>query len=488
MKNRIIIGIIFLATFLRFYNYENRWALAYDQAWFAVIGRYAVDTFQLPLLGPFASGGPFQTGGEWFWIVMIGTIMNRSWVLSPWIFITFLSIFQVYLLYVLGCKFKNKNFGYILAILGAVSTSQSLQATNLTSQMTASLCATVFLIALILYIKEKKLRYLFFQALFVGLSSAIHLQGILLLPALFIGLILSKSFAVKKLGLVAIGLAIPWVPVLIVDVQHGFFNTKNMLMYTIQPQSQIPYEALGRRWLTFLLEYIPSSWARIIGGFSIIGYLELVIVGIMLLIQAIKKKLPVEMWIVAISTLVITIILRYIRTPLFENYITFMHPFVFLLVGWVIYSIFTKSKPLGFVVLTILVFSSSFVTLQDVSHSTNDTARETTRYVEVLKRKYPGKKFAIYDYKYGYTYKSLPLTLYLQTENLISDDGIRIGMTVASIGAQKIFVPHKSIDGEVGAYQLFELSASSSADLGVAQWAFINPSQVYKSVEDWWRN
>ncbi len=35
--------------------------LGYDQASFAILGKHAVDTFSLPLLGPFSSDSPFQT-------------------------------------------------------------------------------------------------------------------------------------------------------------------------------------------------------------------------------------------------------------------------------------------------------------------------------------------------------------------------------------------------------------------------------------------
>lgn len=181
----VLIVILSISSFLRFYSYDTRWGLAYDQAWFAVIARHALNTFQLPFMGPFASGGPFQTGGEWFWIVMAGTLLNPYSVLSPWVFITLLSIFQVYLLYVLGKQYVGKGFGYILAILGGVSISQVLQSTNLTNQMPSSLCASLLLLFAVMYIKKQKPIYLFLAGLSVGLSSSIHLQGVLLLIPLF---------------------------------------------------------------------------------------------------------------------------------------------------------------------------------------------------------------------------------------------------------------------------------------------------------------
>ena len=49
--------IIAIACFLRFYNYDNRWGLAYDQAYGAIVGKYALTEGKIPLVGPFSSAG-----------------------------------------------------------------------------------------------------------------------------------------------------------------------------------------------------------------------------------------------------------------------------------------------------------------------------------------------------------------------------------------------------------------------------------------------
>lgn len=48
----LLLVIVLFASFWRFYNYENRWTLHQDQARDAVIGLYAIEIRQLPLLGP----------------------------------------------------------------------------------------------------------------------------------------------------------------------------------------------------------------------------------------------------------------------------------------------------------------------------------------------------------------------------------------------------------------------------------------------------
>ncbi len=480
-------GILLFASFLRFYNYDTRWGLAYDQAWFAVIARHALNTFQLPFLGPFASGGPFQTGGEWFWIVMAGTLLNPFSVISPWIFITLLSIFQVYLLYVLGKQYGGKSFSYIIAILGAVSISQVLQATNLTNQMPSSLCASLLLIAFVLYLKNNNIIYLFLSGFAVGLSSSIHLQGVLLLIPLFGFIVITKSTNPKKIFFIGAGILLPWIPVLLVDLQNNFYNTKNMLMYFTSSQSKVSYDELGRRWLTFLTDYVPTSWGRIVGGNILFGYLEIILVGVTFLVTLYKKIIEKKWIIVIVSTVLMTIALRYIRTPLYENYTTFIHPFVLLLIAWSILNLYRFNKYAAILVLGIIVSFSSISLWKDIGNSTNFTNISTKQYVSFLKNKFPDEKFAIYDFNYGNKQNTLPLVLYLQTEGLLDDMGRRIGMVIVANSTIKIN-PHKAIYGGNGGYQLVDLTASDSAELQKAKWAFVNPSIIYNSVQYWYKD
>ena len=52
-----VIAILLISIFLRFYNFENRWGLAYDQARDVLVAREGLNSFGLPLIGPFASAG-----------------------------------------------------------------------------------------------------------------------------------------------------------------------------------------------------------------------------------------------------------------------------------------------------------------------------------------------------------------------------------------------------------------------------------------------
>ncbi len=486
-NNLPLIAILFLGAILRFYNYPDRWGIAYDQAWFATIAHYALDTYQLPLLGPFASGGPFQTGGEWFWVLMLGIAPFPYVVNAPWIFLTVLSVVQIFVSYVLGVVYKNKSFGLLLAFLCAISSTLVLQSTNLTNQMLISMISTVFLIFSILYLRIPKISTLFYASLCVGLASAMHFQGVILLPALFLLILVSKSFQFKRIVTVILGVVVPWLPVLYVDTQNNFFNTINILTYYKNPQSQASYEVLGRRWLTFIFDYIPTSWGYVVGGNRWMGYLEVTLVSLLVLKKFIKRKITKEFLFVISTIATLTIVLRYLKIPLYENYINFLHPFIFLVVALSVFFIFRFSKILGIGFICLIAIFSFQRINENVSISTNTTATQSAELAKILKGKYPGEKFAIYDFGDSQGHRSMPLSYYLLVDGLADSSGRKIGLAAATIGGQLEFQSHKLIFGEFGKSQIFDLSSSSEAELLHSGWNDRSPEHVYNSVQNWYK-
>ena len=267
-------AILFLAIALRFYDYNDRYGLAYDQAHDAVVSRYAVSENKIPLLGPFSSAGPFQTGGEWYWLLMIPISIYPYSILSPWIFITILYVIFVACIILLGKEIKGNVFGLFVGALAAVSTAQISQSLNLTNQAPHALIALLAIWAMLRFIKKKKDKYLFFIAFFVSLSISIHLQGVALMIFLLLTIILTGIPSKKGVIVILAGLLIPLSPILIYDIWHDFFNIRNMVNYYLFDQYKISFDVLGRRWLTYVGEFLPQSWSYIIGGLVISGYIQ----------------------------------------------------------------------------------------------------------------------------------------------------------------------------------------------------------------------
>ena len=472
-------AILFLAIALRFYDYNDRYGLAYDQAHDAVVSRYAVSENKIPLLGPFSSAGPFQTGGEWYWLLMIPISIYPYSILSPWIFITILYVIFVACIILLGKEIKGNVFGLFVGALAAVSTAQISQSLNLTNQAPHALIALLAIWAMLRFIKKKKDKYLFFIAFFVSLSISIHLQGVALMIFLLLTIILTGIPSKKGVIVILAGLLIPLSPILIYDIWHDFFNIRNMVNYYLFDQYKISFDVLGRRWLTYVGEFLPQSWSYIIGGLVISGYIQIVSVSLILAYSFLKKRISKEWLIIGISTLFMIGLLRYIRTPLYGSYLVFLHPFIFLLTGYFIITIYNKYKILGILVFIFLFLGSFLRSINDMNGAYNYTRVVSDLLIEKLIHKYPQEKFAIYDQDFEGRDKSLPLVLFLEGKNKISNKGIRVGISIHS-------VVYPLVAGDRGGYGLYDLTASSSAELQKSRWVFVNPSEIYRNTEEWY--
>lgn len=478
-----VILILVIAVFLRFYNYENRWGIAYDQAHDALVARHAVAERKIPLLGPFSSAGPFQTGGEWYWLLMIPTALYPYSVLSPWIFMTALYVVFVVVMIIVGTKLEGKKFGLISGMLAAVSTAQIAQGVSLTNQTPQSIFALLAILFMVKFIQEKKPRLLFFMSLCIGLAASIHLQGAVLVLFLVATIILTRTFKVNHIALAAFGLLIPILPIFLYDVWHDFFNIRNMFQYYLYDQYKISLDVLGRRWLTFAGDFIPRVWSNIIGGLLPAGFLQIIGIVTVSVYLGLNKKLKKEWIILLVSTVGMITILRYTRILLFDSYLVFLHPFILLLSGFFIMKTFTLNRVLGLVVFLGIV---ALTVTQDIPHlkgGYNYTAHIVSLQKKALFDRYPNTQFAVYDHGYRQKDKSLPLALFLDVEGKISDNGHKIGVYIQTT-QYRVDIP--VMLGEKGEYQLVDLEGFSSFDLSRDQWALVNPSEIYRTTEEWY--
>lgn len=475
--------IVLLAAFLRFFDYGNRWGLAYDQAHDAILARYAVNNFQFPLVGPFASGAQFQTSGIWYWFLMAATVVYQNSVLTPWVIVSISYVGFVFLMVLIGKELINKEFGLLTGFLTAISTAQITQSTNLT--LTAPMCfvSALAILSIIKYSKTPHKKFLFLLGLSCGLAPTIHLQGVLLVLLLPVFVVFFKIKNPKLLGIILIGILLPLIPLLIFDLKNNFVNSLGLLNYLLVAQYKTSYQVLGRRWLTYLTVFWPKSWALIIGGYSIIAYLSVFIFAVALVNKFLKKDLN-KVWLtLVVSFAIIIVAMRYVRNPLFDSYLVFLHPFILLFTALAIFWLYKKNIYLGLLFLAVISIGSFRQDYLSIAGATNNTYIQAQKMETVLVNNAPNKKFTFYDFRYRTSSLSVPLTMLLYKDNKISDNGIKVGMLYSTVSAKPIFP--KIYGGKTG-YQILNLNSSTSAELLKTGWILTNPSKIYNSTENWY--
>lgn len=479
----VFISLIVLAAFFRFYNYQNRWGLAYDQAHDALVARHALEARKIPLVGPFSSAGAFQTGGEWYWLIMIGTLLNQDTVISPWIFITILYVLFVVFIVLVGAEFYGKKFGILVGFLATVSTAQIAQSTNLTNQSPLALISLFGIWSMVRFVKTGKMKYLFFLGLITSFAPTIHMQGILLALLLFITIVFSRVTSLRGIIILLFGIIIPLIPLIIFDLKNDFVNIQNMWNYYFHDQFKISYEVLGRRWLTYVGVFLPAAWGHIVGGSAVVGYLLGGLLSFFTVRDIFNKKITKEWLIIITSFICMIVIVRYTRTPLFDSYLVVLHPFILLLSGWVLHKLFRKKMIVGVIMFLFIVGGSIKKDIVEILRAENYSAIETTSRVDTILKKYPQQQFAVYSYRYYWADKNLTLSLFLDAKNLSDDNGRRIGFVIASRSGE---FAYPVIMGEKKGYQILDLQSSSGAELAKAQWVLVNKRQIYEATEDWY--
>ncbi|MCX8009417.1 MAG: hypothetical protein N3A54_07030 [Patescibacteria group bacterium] len=118
---------------------------------------------------------------------------------------------------------------------------------------------------------------------------------------------------------------------------------------------------------------------------------------------------------IGISGIMMIVVLRYTRTPLFSSYLVFLHPFIFFLTGVFIFRLFRLSRLIGIVSLIIVVLFSIRKSFQEIQHGTNHAAQQGNSWSTFLFNKYPETTFSVYVPNFDNTIKTsaVVLSLYL---------------------------------------------------------------------------
>ncbi len=470
-----------LAVFLRFVNYFNRWGLAYDQARDIIVSTFALTHHLLPLTGPFSSAGQFVYGPQWVWIVSLFVAFPGG-VLTPWIIQTLLYVLMVLIMFLIGKEIFGKNFGLLVAFLTTISTAQLGQSTNLVSPSMAGIFSIVAVYFFIRYIKYSKNLDAFLLGFLVANTINIHFQAIGLIFLLPIGFLFSKR-KLKSLLILGVGAFIPFIPLLIFDLQNNFFESRNMLDYYLFGQNRL---YVPNRWLTYAGVFWPKAWSGIIGGQALMGYFFAGTLSIIALWEIVKKKIDRNILGLLVSFSLVFVMLRYYKGVIFDGYIVFLHPFVLVFSAWVIYKLFKFNKIVACLLLIIIFGLTMFANYQEITSATNNTAKEVTILKQELLQKFPNQKFSVYDYKFSQVNRSYPFVMYMSKDNKIDDGGMKIGLANFNSNDKMRKDLPIIINDKLG-FQVYDLSSSTSAILLRDKWIFVDPSEVYKTSEEWYK-
>ncbi len=342
-----------LAVFFRTFNYTHRIGIENDNTRDAQVAQFASDHFKLPLIGQYSSSGPFFYGPWWYWILLSFAKIPLG-RLTLWYLVTYSSLIYLLLLYKLGREIYDKWTAAVMVFIASVSEVQISNYLAIWNPVIMPLLSVLILLLLIRCFKHKSAKNFFFLGFLLGLSVSIHFQSILLLPVLIIASFLIR-FNITLIISMFIGFILPFSTLICFDLTHKWINLTNFIRYLTVGQYAV---YVPNRWLTYLTNYWPETWGRIVGGPAWVGSLIMIVFGLTILLNFKSIFRNKKLLLIMASFAAAVLMLRYYRGNRFPYLSLFALPYLTLFTSLAIRWLFNRSRPAAMALFIIIAFFS----------------------------------------------------------------------------------------------------------------------------------
>lgn len=421
----LLLLILFIASFLRFINYQNRWILSQDQARDAIIALHSIESKQIPLMGPPSSAGPFSFGPIYYWIIIIFTIIF-PFIIGPWVGFTLLSVMIALLFFFVGLKLGGRVFAFIAGLIASVSSAQVAHAPDMLNPVLVGFATTLSLLSLIQLIEYKNFKYSILLGLTVGLAINFHFQAMGLLSLLGLSVLINKFTLSERLKIILGslgGLLTTFIPFMYFDIRHQGAWIKSVIYYLTVGQDKF---YIPIRWLTEIRDFWPHLWGEVLFQIPTTGYIVLIIIFITCMYALVTRRyLSKSWWIICLALLMQVVALRFYKGPRLPVYLIVFHPFVIFFTAWSLWVILSVNKRIGITLLMISVVLATYSNLHIIS--TPSSAPQILSIKQELDSTNI-RDLEVFVYPSSNTL-ALPIYYLLKREGRISLEGYKIGVS-----------------------------------------------------------
>ncbi|MBU3978577.1 glycosyltransferase family 39 protein [Patescibacteria group bacterium] len=486
----IIFFILFLAAFLRFYNFPDRWGIGDDSSRDIAIAREALDRHELPLIGSFSSAGPFVFGPIFYWTIMASYLMLPFIFTAPIITTILSGIATVAILIACGYLISGRRLAIITGILTATSIQLTVRSVILGQHTYVAFTTALLFLSFILYWQRKKIIYAFLMGISLGAAIGFHYQAINLLIFLPAVLCIPRGdMGIRKrliaLFIMSLGFLIPSIPLIIWDSQQQWANTRNILDYLLIAQNRL---YVPNSWRLFLFQYLPSYWSFVVSGYAPVALFLMFFTGITTAIFIIKRKIPSIMIVFSIIFASLLLINRFYKGERSEGYLIYLAPFIIIFTAWSINKlfdihgkkIFQKLAGIIGAIILIIIIGGNIWQLIKYEQTTN-MKLILNKTVILLIKKYPNTKFTIYDYHNRSGSMSQPLSLWLKMHDRTDPRGMPIGFVCWSKECPQNLPKITTL----GYNTIVQMQNIKDRDVKSSGWVNVNQESMYDDLIGW---
>lgn len=483
--NFILLFLVILGAFLRFYDFDNRFSLGWESNRDYVVSEIGWREKQLSLTGPWASIAPLTTG-PWYWYYLIVSRFLIPSVYAPWIMMGLTSVISILVMYKIGVLLENHKLGLVLALITTFSPhliENSLLLTN-TSPI-FFLTSVLILIFLYLFSGNRKWYWGILFGWLIGVTLLTHYQGaglLVLVPLLlFLKKDRAKTFLASLLGLFMASL-----PILFFELNNHWFNTRGILDFIFHRQYRL---WVPMRWKTFIFDFYPQVWATFTGGTKWLGLILMFSSAVMLSYRLIKKRMSLSLFLLVFHFLILIIVIRYWRGERYLGWLQFFAPYIFIFTSLVFYDLIYQkvSKKifyLGFIIGSLLYLGLIGPSVKSIFADNGFKARDRNikKEIKTLSTLGKGDKFTFYSCNKD-SHESDPYLLLLFLNNNYDKNGFKI-----AIKSGKCLLPYidKKLEDIQLVGQILDFNQASESGILINDYRKETKEGIYDSYVKWW--
>jgi 4-amino-4-deoxy-L-arabinose transferase-like glycosyltransferase len=331
-ENGLIIFILLLAAFLRFYQIEDRASFLGEQGRDLLVAKDILSLGKLTLLGPSTSlspnihFGPFYHYFNAFWLGIFK--LNP---LGPAVGFGVLSLLACFFLYSTAKNFGFKKVGLLASLLFAISPLMIRYGQSMFNSYFLVSLTTFSLWGISKFWMKKQRPWLLWTGVFSGLTiQANFLAYGLFFSVLFLFVIWRKNW-LKNIFWFGGGLFLGILPYLAFEARHAFFNTRGFIDWLAQSGK----DGFSQNFWLSLPQAFFKSFYYSLGNQN--NFLTLILLALSMLFfifflrQKKKDDLFKIIWLFYFSGI---FFIRVYSGELLDHYLGVVYPFLFLWFGY----------------------------------------------------------------------------------------------------------------------------------------------------------
>lgn len=419
-----LILVILIALFFRFANFSTRWTLSQDQARDAIISRHAIESGQIPLIGPHSSAGEFSFGPIYYWLTTLFTFLTQPIINGSWYLFAALSFISVLIFAFIGYRQFGRVGALIFGSIAALSSGQILHASDMLNPIPIAFVVFLILFSLSLLINTKNIRHSILLGLLCGIALNFHFQSLILMILFPVASFIVWDKSIDRIkGFISMlaGALIGLLPILFFDFFHQNILSKNFLTFLLSGQKTI---ATQLSWFDDLTQFWPALLGEVINNVPIFGYSIIILfLGAILWSKFIFRDLDKLTLIILIALGIQILSLHFYKGPRTPVYMIVFHPMLIYLFAWSLYICWRSKKAIALSFLTIALLVGVFKNWEIINGKNQLEGMTTIQ--QAISKKSAGQLVLFTRPESGVV--SFPMFYLLDFDKKVSDDGYKIG-------------------------------------------------------------